>query len=291
MKKRFLAGIVLCAFLLSVWTVGISKGFAAQVFVNPAAPMVQTRVRASESFRDMLEKNPEVQALVVKSIAKAAEINPDRVTNPAQSLDELYSFLDYTVTCMPWNILQEEKYDSFATKCDQSILYVYWLLDQPLEELEGKGLFYPSVEYLEPVYKWLTVYNNKWREYLDTEKSWKQEYLDMLMADPTWNLDKGWYEPSDKWHTFNEFFSRRLANDAARPIAAPEDDSVVVSPADSLPQGVWQIDKDGRFFADPIMKEDGVTIKSSTYVTVEQLLGEPGAAYAKYFYNGILTHT
>ncbi|MBQ1917937.1 MAG: phosphatidylserine decarboxylase, partial [Schwartzia sp.] len=115
--------------------------------------------------------------------------------------------------------------------------------------------------------------------------------LDMLMADPTWNLDKGWYEPSDKWHTFNEFFSRRLANDAARPIAAPEDDSVVVSPADSLPQGVWQIDKDGRFFADPIMKEDGVTIKSSTYVTVEQLLGEPGAAYAKYFYNGILTHT
>lgn len=291
MKKRFLAGIVLCALLLSVWTVGISKGFAAQVFVNPTAPMVQTRVRASESFRDMLEKNPEVQALVVKSIAKAAEINPDRVTNPAQSLDELYSFLDYTVTCMPWNILQEEKYDSFATKCDQSILYVYWLLDQPLEELEGKGLFYPSVEYLEPVYKWLTVYNNKWREYLDTEKSWKQEYLDMLMADPTWNLDKGWYEPSDKWHTFNEFFSRRLANDAARPIAAPEDDSVVVSPADSLPQGVWQIDKDGRFFADPIMSEDGVTIKSSTYVTVEQLLGEPGAAYAKYFYNGILTHT
>jgi hypothetical protein len=122
MKKRFLAGIVLCALLLSVWTVGISKGFAAQVFVNPTAPMVQTRVRASESFRDMLEKNPEVQALVVKSIAKAAEINPDRVTNPAQSLDELYSFLDYTVTCMPWNILQEEKYDSFATKCDQSIL-------------------------------------------------------------------------------------------------------------------------------------------------------------------------
>ena len=56
---------------------------------------------ASESFQNMLKQHPDIQELIEKSIAQAAEINPDRETNPVQSLDELYGFLDYTVTCMP----------------------------------------------------------------------------------------------------------------------------------------------------------------------------------------------
>ena len=246
---------------------------------------------ASESFQNMLKQHPDIQELIEKSIAQAVEINPDRETNPVQSLDELYGFLDYTVTCMPWNIMPEERYGNFATKCDQSILYVYWLLDQPLRELENRELFYPSVEYLEPVYRWLTEYNNTWRDFLDSEESWKQEYLDMLLQDPSWNLDKGWYESPENWHSFNEFFSRKLSGNAARPIAAPEDDSVVISPADSLPQGLWKIDDEGLFYADPILREDGVTIKDSTFISVEQLLGEEGAEYASLFHNGYLTHT
>nr|MCR5475856.1 phosphatidylserine decarboxylase [Lachnospiraceae bacterium] len=177
------------------------------------------------------------------------------------------------------------------TKCDQSILYVYWLLDQPLKELENKDLFYPSVEYLEPVYRWLTEYNNTWRDFLDSEESWRQEYLDMLLKDPSWNLDKGWYESPENWHSFNDFFSRKLSGDVARPIAAPQDDSIVISPADSLPQGLWKIDDEGLFHADPILREDGVTIKNSTYISVEQLLGEKGAEYASLFHGGYLTHT
>ena len=246
----------------------------------------------SVSFRTMMESDDELKALVEKSIAAAAEINPDRETNPVQSLDELYEFLDYSVTCMPWNILPDEKYDSFATKCDQSILYVYWLLDQPLDELKDKDLFYPSVEYLEPMYKWLTVYNNTWKDYLDTEDSWKEEYYQMLLEDPTWHLTENWYEEPENWKSFNDFFSRKLSSDDARPIAAPDDDSVVVAPADSLPQGTWIIDEeDGTFFADPIMREDGVVIKDSTFISVEQLLGEEGAEYAERFYGGTLTHT
>ena len=239
----------------------------------------------------MLQRHPDIRELTEKSIAQAASINPDRQTNPVQSLEELYDFLDYSVTCMPWNIMPVERYGSFATKCDQSILYVYWLLDQPLQELEDRGLFYPSVEYLEPVYQWLSEYNNTWRDFLDSEESWKPEYLDMLLHDPSWNLDKGWYESPDNWHSFNDFFSRKLSGDAARPIASPQDDSVVVAPADSLPQGLWEIDDEGMFHADPILREDGVTVKDSAYISVEQLLGEEGAAYASLFHNGYLTHT
>ncbi len=248
-------------------------------------------VLPSESFRAMLDANPEIELYMRQSIFAASQINPDRETNPVQTLDEIYDFIDYTVKCMPWNIMPEERYASFATKCDQSILYIYWLMDQPLEALRDRGLFYPSVEYLEPVYVWLTEYNNTWRDYLDTADSWKPEYYDMLLQDPTWNLDKGWYEDKENWLSFNDFFSRRLSGPEARPLSSPEDDSVIVAPADSLPQGVWRIDSEGRFEADPITKEDGVVIKDSCFISVEDLLGEEGADYASLFHGGYLTHT
>lgn len=291
MKRRMFAGVWICAFLLAVSALWIGGAVAAQSAQPTGISTAAERPKVSASFKAVMNRNPDIRVLVEKSIAKASIINPDRKTNPVQSLNELYDFLDYTVTCMPWNIMPEERYNNFATKCDQSILYVYWLLDQPLEELEDKDLFYPSVEYLEPIYTWLTEYNNTWRDFLDSEASWKQAYLDMLLRDPSWNLDKGWYESPDHWHSFNEFFSRKLSGGDARPIAEPGDDSVVVSPADSLPQGVWAIDEDGMFYADPIQREDGVTIKDSTFVSVEQLLGEPGAEYAALFHDGILTHT
>ena len=286
--------IILCLLMLSCLLAGCAAQQNTDQPVSVQTPDSAEQVNrsaASDSFRKLLQQHPDIQGWIEKSIAQAAEINPDRETNPVQTLDELYPFLDYTVTCMPWNIMPEERYGSFATKCDQSILYVYWLLDQPLPELEGKDLFYPSVEYLEPVYRWLTEYNNTWRDFLDSEESWKQEYLDMLLKDPSWNLDKGWYESPENWHSFNDFFSRKLSGDAARPIAAPQDDTVVVSPADSLPQGLWTIDDQGLFHADPILREDGVTIKDSTFVSVEDLLGEEGAKYASLFHNGYLTHT
>ena len=291
MKK---AGIILWLLIFVCLFAGCCAQQNAEGSVSvqtPASPERFDAACASDSFRDMLQQHPDIQELIEKSIAQAAELNPDRETNPVQSLDELYGFLDYTVTCMPWNIMPEERYGSFATKCDQSILYVYWLLDQPLKELEDKDLFYPSVEYLEPVYRWLTEYNNTWRDFLDSEESWRQEYLDMLLPDPSWNLDKGWYESPENWHSFNDFFSRRLSGDAARPIAAPQDDSVVTAPADSLPQGLWRIDDEGLFYADPILNEDGVTIKDSTFISVEQLLGEEEADYASWFHGDYLTHT
>ena len=276
MKRRFLTLVMLLCLL-------ISAAFGEALPKEDLLP--------SESFRAMLDENPEIELYMRESIGLAAKENPDRETNPVQSLEELYGFIDYSVTCMPWNILNDERYSSFATKCDQSILYIYWLMDQPLTALEDKGLFYPSVEYLEPVYKWLTEYNNTWRDYLDTADSWKPEYYEMLLKDPTWNLDKGWYEGPENWHSFNEFFSRKLSGAAARPVAEPENSAVIVAPADSLPQGVWRIDAEGKFEADPIKRENGVVIKDSCFITVEQLLGEEGADYASRFSNGYLTHT
>lgn len=295
MKKKSLllqiVGIVAVVGSLGFSSVMAAKPASAQIVSRQEQVAAFAKYQPVEELKSILNKDAKLKALVEKSIAAAAKINPDRSTNPAQTLDEFYEFIDYSLTCMPWNILPPDRYNSFAAKCDQSILYAYFLLDQPLPELEQEKLFYPSVEYLSPIYEWLTRYNNKWRVYLETPASWKDEYYAMLAKDSTWNLDKGWYENKDNWHSFNDFFSRKLSSSAARPVASPNDEQVVTAPADSLPQGVWQISKKGLFLADSIKNEEGVIIKASTYVSVEEMLGKEGAKYARKFHNGVLTHT
>ena len=70
-----------------------------------------------------------------------------------------------------------------------------------------------------------------------------------------------------------------------RPIASPNDPSVVVSPADSVPQGVWPIDENSN-----IRVEGGLKVKYSTFYSIKELLGE-NSQYKDAFANGVLTHT
>jgi hypothetical protein len=106
--------------------------------------------KSVQKLRDLLEGNKELKSLVEKSIAKAKEINPDKNTNPAQTLDEYYKFLEDSLTRMPWKILDdnfyhEHKNTDLAFRTDQSIIYPYWILDIPLDELKGNNKFYNSV--------------------------------------------------------------------------------------------------------------------------------------------------
>ncbi len=88
-----------------------------------------------------------------KSIAKAHEINPDPDTNPVDSVEKLYDFID------------------------QSIDYFWFLMDQPLDELKGKGYYYPTLQYHEPIASWWREYNDEWGDFLSTKESWNVEYF------------------------------------------------------------------------------------------------------------------
>ena len=48
------------------------------------------RSQVSLDLQNMLEADPELMAMMEKSIAAAAEINPDRETNPVQSVQDFY---------------------------------------------------------------------------------------------------------------------------------------------------------------------------------------------------------
>ena len=68
-------------------------------------PPAKEHTEAVKQLIRLLDGNAEVKALLEKSIAKAAEVNPDRRYNPAQTLPEFYDFVDWNVRQLPWDVM------------------------------------------------------------------------------------------------------------------------------------------------------------------------------------------
>ena len=240
---------------------------------------------ATKELIAILDSDPALKSMLESSIQKAREINPDRNTNPAQSLEEYYAFVTWTETTMPWAVIKKEEYPEIFDNIFQGLCAFYFLIDQPLPELEGKGLVNNSLQYYEPFAKWLVTFSRSWGAYLDTEDSWNEEYYQMALNDPYFGLQNGWYEDPSNWKTFNEFFARYLKSPDMRPIASPDMDSVVVSFADSQPQGVWPIDGNSN-----LVEKGGVPVKSATLKSISKLIGDD-SQYKDAFANGTFTHS
>jgi phosphatidylserine decarboxylase len=231
----------------------------------------------------LVQTNPEVGNMLEKSIAEAKKINPDPKTNPVQSLSDYYDFVDRASELIPHEVLANPS-DLTRERLVQAGLYFYFLIDQPLPELEGKGLFKNAIQYYEPFSSWLHDFIKTWGAFLDTKESWNEETYQEFYNDPSFGLQKGWYESPSNWKTFNQFFSRYLKSPDMRPIASSDNPAVVVSPVDSVPQGVWAIDKNSNIGV------DGVKVKEMTYYSVKDLLGKD-SQYKDAFASGVLTHT
>jgi len=78
------------------------------------------------------------------------------------------------------------------------------------------------------------------------------------------------------WLTYNQFLARQLKS-GKRPIAGLCDDSIIVSPADSIFMGQRSIEENST-----------ITVKGTTY-SVANLL--QGSAYQHHFKKGIFTHS
>jgi phosphatidylserine decarboxylase len=240
---------------------------------------------ATIELMEIMEDNPNLKSMLIASIEKAKEINPDGNTNPVQNLEEYYEFVSWAETAMPWALLKKSEYPEIYDHTQQSLRYFYFLIEQRLTELEGQGLVNNTLQYAEPFASWLITFNKSWGKFLDTEASWNAAYYEMALNDPAFGLQNGWYEDHSNWKTFNQFFARYLRAPEVRPIVAPDDNSVVVSFADSQPMGVWAID-DSSHIALP----EGVAVKSATMKSIVKLIGED-SQYKDAFANGTFTHS
>lgn len=256
---------------------------------NPSQPEQpeKTYSASTQELITLVNNNAQLKSLLEKAIAKGVEINPDREKNPVQTLSEYYEFVEWAAHAMPWSVINQPEGTNLFTRIDESLNYFFFINDIPLDELDGLSLYNNSLQYFEPYRSWLKTFAQTWGAYLDTEDSWNQEYYDIVAKEDTFGISKGWYEDASNWKTFNQFFVRKLNSPAVRPIASPEDNSVVVSPADACTQGVWQIDDEGYIVQD---EKEGVQVKSKKFSSIAELVG-PNSQYLDAFNGGTLTHS
>jgi len=120
--------------------------------------------------------------------------------------------------------------------------------------------------------QWTLQFAKDWGSFLDTTESAKD--LETFYTDPIYHIDDYVKAPSG-WLTFNQFFARHV-KPGKRPIDGLCDDSVIVSPADSVFQGQWKIDEDSE-----------ITVKGLKW-SVHKLLD--GSPFKDRFKGGIYMH-
>ncbi|WP_455634680.1 phosphatidylserine decarboxylase [Parabacteroides sp.] len=238
----------------------------------------------TQDLINLVDNDIRIKELLVEAIEKGKTINPDKATNPVQSLDEYYEFIDRSQTEMPWNIITTPGQPSIFGRMYQALCYCYFINCMPLEALEGENLFTNSVQYVKPYNDWLVKYCKSWGTYLSSAESWNKQYEELMMQQEELGMTNGWYEDASNWHSFNDFFSRKLASPEQRPITEPDNSSVVTSPADCIPQGIWEIDDDSY-----IITDQKIAVKSRVFNSVKQLIS-PESPYCDSFAGGKFYH-
>ncbi len=120
---------------------------------------------------------------------------------------------------------------------------------------------------------WMKKYMEARGHFMDTPSSAAR--ISSFAALPNWHINDYIADPSG-WMTFNQFFAREV-KPGKRPIAEPCNNKVIVSPADSVFEGVWDIDANSK-----------VTVKGVTWSLAKLLEGSP---YQEEFKNGLYTHS
>lgn len=151
----------------------------------------------------------------------------------------------------------------------------YFLLDQsPLLELQNKVEPHDQMQPLTPLSAWMVKYVNALGEFMDTPESLTPESEKTFYASPIYNMNE--YErPRGGWKSYNQLFGR-YHKPGRRPVAAIEDQTVIVAPADSTYSGQWEIREDSH-----------VNIKGLEWRIMELLEGSP---YKDRFVGGQFTH-
>ncbi|KAJ5726788.1 phosphatidylserine decarboxylase-related protein [Penicillium malachiteum] len=149
-------------------------------------------------------------------------------------LNDYFDYMDSILTWVPSKI-------ATATQLLERVRLFYFLFQQ--EAVRGLQMeVSPETTHvpLSGMSNWLDSYARSLGEFLGTPAALTPESLATFFACPKHNLHE-YIIPAGGWKTFNEFFARRVLPEL-RPIANPEDPTVIVSPADSAFQDSRPID-------------------------------------------------
>ena len=143
-------------------------------------------------------ENRELRELLEKELQRAAIENPHLETNPVRTIEDWCTYVERFAHCMPWQAMDIGEDHSFFRRIDQNIGYFYFLLG--------------DLQYEPRVAQWLKKYNTAWGEWLSSSDSWNDSYYYLARTDARFELDTNRYESPSNWHSWNDFFARKLRN-------------------------------------------------------------------------------
>lgn len=219
---------------------------------------------------DMIAKNG-WEDKFKKALENARSFNTIEYEN-IKTLDDYYDWLESNLHWVP-------KEDPEGDIVYQHVTMFYFLLDQsPVKELQTPII--PSklkdnvMPPLTPLSEWMRRFVISLGEWMDTPESLNEEAVKSYYDAPRYNM--GDYEmPMGGWKTFNQFFARNV-KPGYRPVAAINDDHIIVSPADSTNDGQWEVNAESQ-----------VNVKGLEW-SIEELL--EGSKYKDDFKGGIWIH-
>ena len=191
-----------------------------------------------------------------------------------RTLDDYLAFLDDMVVWAP-----REEHDSLLVH--DKLVAFHFLLDQPaLRPLQSPSRPEATAPPLTPLSAWIVDFARAWGAYLDTTES--AVHVDTFRTNPAFRWDD-YMAPPSGYLTFNQFFARH-AKPGRRPVDAPCDDQVLVSPADASFIGQWPV------AADSTIRVEGATLplKGLRWSLGQLLAGSP---WADRFCGGVVTHS
>ena len=221
------------------------------VFVSNAIALGQTEQTTRhepvvEKLIGLLAERPDLQQALATAVRKAD-------LKEIKSVEEFFLYLDEWVTWIP-----------VEREIIPKALTFYYIVNQAHEDRLNKDKDFNV---------WMKRFVQVYGEYLDTPAS--AEGIESFASSPQYNIDDYVVGPSG-WLTFNQFFAREI-RPGKRPIAAPHDDRVIVSPADAVFMGQWPIDANSN-----------ITVKGVTWAISELLDGSP---YIDAFRDGVYMHS
>lgn len=189
-----------------------------------------------------------------------------------KSLDDYFDLLESNLHWIPTE-------NEGGTVVYNHVTTFYFLLDQsPVKELQTpiipsklKGNEMPP---LSPLSDWMRRYVIAFGEWMDNPGSIDAAAVKSYYDSPRYNMND-YIQPEGGWPTFNQFFARNV-KPGYRPVAAVNDDHIIVSPADSTHAGQWEVSSDSK-----------VNVKGLEW-SIEELL--EGSKYKDDFAGGIWIH-
>ena len=208
-------------------------------------------------FSELIERDPILRLYFTSMIAEVPKSSRYRVRH-LDSIEQMLDLMNAVLTYAP------EFEDSAYVGCPLNAI-LDWCMGTPA----GFAAFrHPTVNAM--LRRIIAV----WCEYLtsaasrhvinDSPRGWKSAAAQARVGMAEFEYDAG--DPYWGFTSWNDFFTRRF-KPGARPVAAPDDDKVIVSPCESRP---YRIARD-------VKRQDDFWIKGQPYSIADMLAGDPAA--------------